>query len=187
MGRGTLILVVGPSGSGKDTLIDAARTALVKDSSFAFPQREITRPADAGGEDHRAVSQDAFETRRAAGAYALSWGAHDLFYGVPSTIEDSLSAGGSVVVNTSRSVIDEARRRFPPTAVVALSVPEPVLRQRLAKRGRETEQEIEKRVARARAIPIDGPNVYEVVNDGTLDDAIAKFISVLRAAATLHA
>lgn len=185
MTRGTLILVVGPSGAGKDTLIDAARAALSDDPRFHFPQRDITRPAEAGGEDHNPVDIPTFEARRAAGAYALSWGAHGLFYGVPIAISDTLAAGTSVVVNVSRSVIEEARERFPPTAVVSLSVPEAVLRRRLAVRGRETAEQIEARVARAAAVPVSGANVFEVVNDDTVETAVTRFLTALEAAAAL--
>ncbi len=181
-GRGTLILVVGPSGSGKDTLIDAARSALATDPRFHFPTRDITRPAEAGGEAHNPVDVAAFDARRAAGSYALSWGAHDLLYGVPADIADVLATGRSVVVNVSRSVIDEARRRFPPTAVVSLSVPEAVLRARLAGRGRETAEQIESRVARAAAVTVGGPDVFEVVNDGTVDLAVRRFLDALERA-----
>jgi phosphonate metabolism protein PhnN/1,5-bisphosphokinase (PRPP-forming) len=184
-GRGTLILVVGPSGAGKDTLIDAAKAALADDPRFHFPQRDITRPAEAGGEDHNPVDTATFETRRAAGAYALCWGAHDLFYGVPAAIADCLAAGTSVVVNVSRSVIDEARESFPPTAVVSLSVPEEVLRRRLAARGRESAEQIEARVARAAAVPVSGENVFEVVNDDTVETAVARFLAALQAASAL--
>lgn len=183
--RGTLILVVGPSGSGKDTLIDAARSALADDPRFHFPTRDITRPADAGGEKHNSVDTDTFDRRRAAGAYALAWGAHELFYGVPAEIGGILAAGSSVVVNVSRSVIDEARDRFPPTAVVSLSVPEAVLRARLAARGRETAEQIDARVARAAAVPVEGPHVFDVVNDGTVETAVARFLHALRTAESL--
>lgn len=185
MTRGTLILVVGPSGSGKDTLIDAAKAALADDPRFHFPRRDITRPAEAGGEDHNPVDAATFESRRAEGAYALSWGAHELFYGVPAAIADRLAAGASVVVNVSRSVIDQARESFPPTAVISLSVPEDVLRMRLAARGRESAEQIEARVARATAVPVSGPNVFEVVNDDTVETAVARFLATLQAASAL--
>ena len=57
---GKLIFVVGPSGSGKDTLIDGAKD-LLSDEKFAFIKREITRSAKAGGEDHIEISKGDFD------------------------------------------------------------------------------------------------------------------------------
>lgn len=181
MARGLLVLVVGPSGAGKDTLIDAARRTLADDPQVVFPRREITRPADAGGEDHVPVDVDAFRARRLAGHYALSWEAHGLGYGVPDAIRADLAVGRSVVVNVSRGVIDDARRRLAPVRVLSLSVPADMLRRRLAARGRETAEEIELRVARAGAFAVAGPDVVPVVNDGGIESAASRLVAAIRA------
>lgn len=183
MARGVLNLVVGPSGVGKDSLIDAARAALAGDPSVVFPRREITRPADACGEDHVPVDPETFRERRAASAYALAWEAHGLGYGVPAAIADDLAAGHSVVVNVSRGVIDTARRTLAPVRVLSLTVPSEVLRSRLAARGRETAEEIEERVARAGAFTVEGPDVVTIVNDGPLAVASARLITAITAPA----
>lgn len=179
MPRGTLFLVVGPSGSGKDTLIDAARTALSDDDTVVFPRRDITRPADAGGENHVPVDLDTFTARQTAGRYALSWSAHGHGYGVPASIIDNLSAGRSVVVNVSRGVLDTAREQFPPVHVLSLTVPDNVLRDRLHARGRETREVIEQRVARAGAFAVSGDDVSVVVNDGPLEQTIERFLFIV--------
>ena len=62
-GRTMLVLVVGPSGAGKDTLLGVAQNALAADARFRFVRRVITRPAHAGGEAHDAVSEAAFAQR----------------------------------------------------------------------------------------------------------------------------
>ncbi|TPW05570.1 MAG: phnN,nitR, partial [Alphaproteobacteria bacterium] len=56
--RGVLILVVGPSGVGKDSMIEGARAALADDPDVVFVRRDITRAVDAGGEQHHAVDDE---------------------------------------------------------------------------------------------------------------------------------
>lgn len=180
MSLGLLILVVGPSGAGKDTLIDAARERLGNLDRFVFPKRDITRRADAGGEDHNAVKLDDFEARRQAGWYALSWGAHGLFYGIPRDVLADVSEGRRVIANVSRGVIGEARRRFPAVRVIEVTVPPSVLAERLIARGRESNAEITKRLERAAAFRLeDAPDVFRFVNDKPLDEAIDAFIDLL--------
>ncbi|MEO1695462.1 MAG: phosphonate metabolism protein/1,5-bisphosphokinase (PRPP-forming) PhnN, partial [Pseudomonadota bacterium] len=109
-GFGWLVLVVGASGVGKDTVIAGARDALADDRAFAFPRRIVTRASDAT-EDVETVDQNAFAARAAAGDFALSWSAYDLEYAIPSTIEPALRSGCVVVCNVSRSVVAAAAQR----------------------------------------------------------------------------
>ena len=80
---GTFFLIVGASGVGKDTLLAGARAALATDERFVFARRTITRPADAGGEDHLFMAPEAFARTRQAGGFLSCWSAHGLDYGLP--------------------------------------------------------------------------------------------------------
>lgn len=179
MERGTLFLVVGPSGAGKDTLLDAARTHLTGDPRFVFPDRVITRPAESGGEAHRAVTDDEFRTLSSAGAFLLEWSAHNLLYGIPASAGHALDTGRHAVINVSRGVLDDARSRLQPVQIISIEVPTHVLRMRLTERGRETTEDIEHRIARAAAFKVIGPDVVTVQNDSTIDRALARFLNAL--------
>lgn len=180
MNKGCLALVVGPSGAGKDSLLDSARAALAGDPGFVFVRREITRPEDAGGEVHTAISRATFEQRRDAGAYALSWDAHGLGYGIPAAIEADLAAGRVVIANVSRGVLDEARGTYDRVAILSITVSPEILAARLRGRGRESEAEILGRLERAAAFSVTGTDVIDIRNDGTLEQAVAAFVAALR-------
>jgi phosphonate metabolism protein PhnN/1,5-bisphosphokinase (PRPP-forming) len=166
-----LVLVVGPSGAGKDTLIEAARQALADDPRFRFVRRVITRPADAGGEAHEAVTEAEFAARD----FALQWQAHGLCYGIPAEAVDS---GAVVVANVSRTVIAEAADRYP-VRVIEITASADVLATRLTSRRRESDANVETRLARRVALP-DGVAVDTIANDGTLADGVRRFVAALQ-------
>ena len=166
-----LVLVVGPSGAGKDTLLDAARRALADDPRFRFVRRVITRPADAGGEAHEAVTEEEFAARD----FALQWQAHGLRYGIPA---DAIKAGVVAVANVSRTIIADAARRFP-VRVIEVTAPPDILAARLASRGREDAADVATRLARSVAMP-DGVAIATVVNDGTLKEGVDRFVAALK-------
>jgi len=179
MPEGRLILVVGPSGAGKDTLIAAAEAALKGNPQYRFPRREITRAGDAGGEDHISVSTAEFAERRDTGGYALCWDAHGLSYGIPIGIDAAITDGATVIINTSRMIIDEARARYPGLRIIFVTAPIDVLAQRIAARGREIADDVVTRLARAGICKPTGSDVAEVSNDGSLAAGVSAFLNAL--------
>lgn len=184
-GLGPLILIVGPSGAGKDTLIDAAMRTLAPTGRFHMARRVVTRPATAGGEDHIPLVEAAFLKAEAEGGFLLSWRAHGLCYGVPRDPAARLREDGvAVVANVSRTVIDEARARLQPVSVISVTARPETLAARLAARGREDTDDVSARLARAAEIAVTGRDVAAVANDGPLEDGVASMIAALEAAST---
>lgn len=176
--RGTLVLVVGPSGVGKDSLIDYCRGRLADDRRFVFPRRSITRVSD-GSEDHDVVAVGDFAAQTRIGAFTLHWEAHGLCYGIPASVEADLALGRTVIANVSRGVIDEARRRFPPLIVISVTAAGSVLADRLRQRGRESAEEIARRLSRDVACAPTGDDVVEIDNSGAIATSGAELLSVL--------
>jgi ribose 1,5-bisphosphokinase len=164
-----LVLVVGPSGAGKDTLLNAARDAFRDDPRVHFVRRVITRPADPNGENHEPVTGAEFAARD----FRLSWSAHGLRYGIPA-----VDTAPVVVANVSRGVIATAAAQYP-VRVIEVTAPANVLAARLAARGRETAADVARRLGRTAVIP-SGIPVETVWNDATLAIGVARFVAALR-------
>ena len=177
--RGTLHLVVGPSGVGKDTLIAEAAKAR---PDLLFPTRAVTRPAGPG-EDHEPVTETDFAAREAAGAFLLSWRAHGLAYGIPASAGQALADGRHVMINVSRAVVPDARARLTPVRILAVTASPEALARRLAGRGRESETEIAARLRRTPPPLPDGPDVHIIDNGGDLPAAVDAFLAALAPAA----
>jgi phosphonate metabolism protein PhnN/1,5-bisphosphokinase (PRPP-forming) len=179
MQAGPLVLVVGPSGAGKDTLIGMAREVLADDRRFLFPRRHVTRASDSN-EPVEERTPEAFRREQAAGGFALSWEAHGQLYGVPRGIEAALAEGKAVVVNVSRSVVAEALANHPRVVAVLVTAPAAVLAARLKQRGRESDDDIAARVTREAAPLPSAMTVIAIENDGVLAVAARRFIAALR-------
>jgi len=148
IGPGRLVLVVGPSGAGKDTLINAARSLCSDDPAIVFARRIVTREASAA-EDNLQVTPDEFSRLESAGEFALSWRAHGHAYGLPRSLDDDIRAGRTVVANVSRMVIDPARSAYANVVVVLITAPAEVLAARIAARARASDGSITDRVGRS--------------------------------------
>ncbi|MDH2402095.1 phosphonate metabolism protein/1,5-bisphosphokinase (PRPP-forming) PhnN [Bradyrhizobium sp. SSUT18] len=148
IGPGRLVLVVGPSGAGKDTLLRLARAACIEDHDIVFPRRVVTRESSAD-EDNVALSADEFRRAREHGDFAVHWEAHGHSYALPLDLNDDIRAGRAVVANVSRTVIGALREAYANVVVVAITAPPDVLAQRLAARARHSDGNISDRLARS--------------------------------------
>jgi ribose 1,5-bisphosphokinase len=147
IGPGKLVLVVGPSGAGKDTLLDLARAACAEDRDIVFVRRVVTREASSA-EDNEQMSAAAFRDAQARGAFAIYWEAHGHAYGLPRSIDDDIRAGRTVIANVSRTVIPALRQAYSNVLVISITAPADVLAARLAMRKRGSDGSIAERLAR---------------------------------------
>jgi ribose 1,5-bisphosphokinase len=176
IGPGRLILVVGPSGAGKDTLIGLAQAACAGDSNVVFPQRVVTREASAH-ENNEAVSQTQFGQMLAHGDFAFQWEAHGLRYGLLNSVVDDIRAGHVVVANVSRTIIESARRSYANVTVVSVTAPQDILADRLAARARPSDGRPEDRLRRAVVTAV--PDIV-IDNIGPAEDHAAELLKAIQ-------
>lgn len=179
MKQGRLIAVVGPSGVGKDSVMAGIHDAM---TSIHLVRRVITREPELGGEDFDAVSVPEFGVMAHNGAFALHWEAHGLHYGIPISVTYTLNKGTDCLVNCSRRALAEAAEIFPRLLVLNITANPVILAQRLSARGRETKEEVAKRLAQAEKPLPDGLDVLHVSNDGLLSETVARATALLQPA-----
>jgi ribose 1,5-bisphosphokinase len=172
---GKLVLVVGPSGVGKDSVLRYAMAHFTGDARFVFPKRCVTRAADVAAEDHDSLDERAFDELAVKGAFALMWEAHGHKYGVRSDIHAELQRGCIVAVNVSRTVIAEVAGRYQNAVVIEITADPSVREARLAARGRETADDIRQRTRREVVTPTHSLQHHIVSNNGNISDAGDQF------------
>jgi ribose 1,5-bisphosphokinase len=179
--NGAFVAVVGPSGAGKDTLIAHAKAALADEPQVEFVRRVITRVSDGETEDHDTLTDGEFVEAQTKGAFALTWEAHGLRYGLPSAIDVAIENGHVAVANVSRGALPALRQRYVNVAVVEITADPEILAARLAGRGRESRGEVLARLARTvacdttgQAIPLDNSGPKEIAGD--------KLVAIIRKA-----
>ncbi|MDA9208170.1 phosphonate metabolism protein/1,5-bisphosphokinase (PRPP-forming) PhnN [Octadecabacter sp.] len=177
MKNGRLIAVVGPSGVGKDSVMEGLVAA---DPTLHLVRRTITRAPELGGEAYDAVNVETFNRLAAAGHFAVHWGAHDLQYGIPASIQPVMGRGHDCLANFSRSALLAGDAAFANFCVLSITAQPETLGTRLKARGRESDAQIAKRLAQASKPLPDGLKVMTVSNDGALDATIAQALSLLQ-------
>lgn len=177
--RGIMVVVVGPSGAGKDTLMALAAKHFKGRPEVHFVRRVITRHTHAGGEQHLAVSDQGFASMEQAGSFAVWWEAHGLKYGIPAEVSVSLAQGNLVIANGSRSALAHFHSAYPAMLVINVIASRDVLAARLEARGRECREDILRRLERG-SLTVDGDySVVTIDNSGSLSEAAQTLIDTL--------
>ncbi len=176
---GTLFLVIGNSGSGKDSIISGAIKKYPDDlKKVHLTKRYITRPPSEF-EDNYTITEEKFKEMDEQGKFALKWHIYHLDYGVPIEIDDWLKDGHPVIVNVSRTIVDEARDLYEKIKVVFIEVPFDITMQRVKNRGREKGELLDERLVRAKKNQTFPGADFIVDNSGELDNAINQFLDYL--------
>jgi ribose 1,5-bisphosphokinase len=178
IGPGRLVLVVGPSGAGKDTLLGLARAVCADDGNIVFPRRVITREASAS-EENEEISIGTFQEALTRGDYAMHWEAHGHCYALPRAIDDEIRAGRTVIANVSRTVIGAMRRAYADVLVVLITAPPDVLAERIAMRARSSDGRVENRLRRTVEDAAAAPDVT-IVNTGSAEYHSRQIVRVIK-------
>jgi ribose 1,5-bisphosphokinase len=178
IGPGRLVLVVGPSGAGKDTLIGIAQAACTDLGHFVFPRRVVTREASSA-EDNEHMSMEAFRLAQARGDFAVHWEAHGHCYGLRRTLDDEIRAGRTVIANISRTVVEAMRRLYAEVTVVSITAPPEVLAERLAMRARGSDGQLAGRLGRTVDSVAAAPDVT-INNVGSAEHHAGELVRIIR-------
>ncbi|MFX1392942.1 MAG: phosphonate metabolism protein/1,5-bisphosphokinase (PRPP-forming) PhnN [Promethearchaeota archaeon] len=176
---GTLFLVIGNSGSGKDSIIYGVAMKYPQNlKQIRIVKRYITRPPSET-EDNYSVTPNEFKEMERQSKFALKWHIYHLDYGVPIEIDDWLKTGHPVLVNVSRTIVTEAREKYDNIKIVFIEVPFEITLQRVKNRRRETGKLLNERIERARTHQNFPSADFVVDNSGDLDNAIDQFLNYI--------
>jgi ribose 1,5-bisphosphokinase len=152
---------------------------LAPDAPVAFAHRYITRPAEAGGENHVALTQAEFALRRAHGLFAFHWEAHGNHYGIGREIHAWRQSGLTVVVSGSREHFLKLGGIDDDTWPVLITASAERLAERITARGRETGSAAIARLERSESYDMTDPRLVTILNDGALAIAAQAFVSLI--------
>src|SRR5205807_963793 len=185
--HGILFVLSAPSGAGKTTLVDALRQT----SEFIYSVSCTTRPARAGeveGEDYRFLYEEEFNARAKAGEFLEDATVHGHRYGtLLKPIVEDLMNGQDVLIDIDTQGAANIRKHkdeFIRGALADVFIMPPdvdELRRRLTKRGTETSDEIEARLATAiREMESWSKYRYTIISRTTEED-LQKFRHIMNA------
>ncbi len=180
-----LVIISGPSGVGKDTIIAAMRRA-PDGRDYHYVVTWTTRPRRPGeidGVDYRFVDRERFLELRDSGALLEAAEVHDNWYGTPrDQVRDALAAGRHAILKIDVQGAQAVKERIP-AAILIFVVPPSLeaLFQRLKSRATETADQLEVRQRNA-AIELARQDDYDyvVVNEtGQVDRTAARIHEII--------
>lgn len=180
--KGRLVIVSGPSGSGKDTIL---KLALAQLPDMKFSISSITRPMREGeveGEKYHFVSRECFEDM-IKNDQLLEYNNYvGNYYGTPKApVEEVIKNGGEIIIEVDVNGQRNIKNKVDSAISVFIMPPSfEVLKKRLEGRGTDSHEAIEKRMKAALdEIACAKDYDYIVVNDD-LDEAVSDFVNIIK-------
>jgi guanylate kinase len=181
--RGDLLVITGPSGVGKGTLVERIieRVDHLK-QSVSVTTRPM-RPGEKEGQSYFFRTREEFEAMEANGEF-MEWAEFaGHLYGTPRAwVYNQLDEGVDVILEIEVLGAKQVHSLYPPAILIFVSPPSfEELEERLRLRGTESEEKIQQRLAKAREELLER-NIfqYEVVND-VVDSAVTKLVHIVYA------
>lgn len=180
--RGMLIVLSGPSGCGKGTMM----AQILKDERFTVSVSATTRAPREGeieGRSYFFLTKEEFQ-RRITENRLLEYADYcGNYYGTPrEAVEERLEEGKNVILEIEVLGAFQVKERFPDTLLVFVIPPSlQELERRLRARGTETEEAVLARVARAKEELSQARRYDYVIENDRLEDAVADFFTIVRA------
>jgi len=182
-----LFYIIGASGAGKDSVMNYCREQINGELPVVFAHRYITRPANAGGENHVSLSRLEFELRLQHGQFAMHWESHGLYYGIGIEINNWLQNGLTVVINGSREYLPIAMEKYPAIQPVLIDADTDLIKNRLNSRAREDKDAIDKRLQRNEELRLQDTDIARIQNNGAIQDAARQLLDLMLSTEKLDA
>lgn len=180
--KGELFFIVGNSGSGKDSILKNLLEIWPPTfPSLKIPKRIVTRPSHES-EAFISATEDEFKKKHSNEDFCFSWHIYDTYYGIPKETLDWVAEGAFCIINVSRSIVKDAKERFPDLKVIFIRVPYEITRKRIKKRGREAENSIKYQQRLIRAKQNQHFPIADVIidNSGELSQSTEQLLAYLQ-------
>jgi len=162
------------------TFTETAKALGARELVFVKAAAAPSAPVAAPYPVQRGLTAAMKQAGAAAGDYLLCWEAHGLGYGLPAVLAAELAAGRTVVANVSRTVLDEARSRFPGVRIVSVTAEPEAVAGRLARRSREDVEAVARRLARADIHAVAGEDVVVLPNNGDPREGVTALVAAIK-------
>lgn len=182
MNKGSVLIVSGPSGSGKDTILKKVFEQMPEIKFSISTITRAMRPGEIEGEKYNFISREEFEDKLSRNMFLE----HNVFvgnyYGTPrEPVEEVLANGGEIIIEVDVNGASNIRKNLDNTVSIFIMPPSfEVLKERLSARGTESAENVKKRMNEALAeIARAEEYDYIVVND-VLDEAVNDVITIIK-------
>ncbi len=175
-----LFYFVGPSGAGKDTLINRLRQTPHFSSEIYFVKRLVDRPAHESTLLDEYLSSSDFAKALDHQELAMHWVANQHQYGIRVSELDHALRYPMSVINGSRAYAFELKSKYPYAEIIHITASESSIKGRLQIRQRENNVEIEKRIKRTHELSgYRDQYSVEILNDDSIDTAFEQLIQFI--------